>query len=88
MQKPGVGLLLEAQKAVRLTRLTLTTDTPGFTAEIRAGDSPSATTRVAGPKTISESTTFQLSGGGRWFVVWITDLGPNDQVHVNEVRAR
>src|SRR5439155_1299796 len=84
--KQGVGLALEASRAVSPKTLTVTTDTPGFTAEIRAGDSPSATTRVAGPKTISESTTFQLSGGGRWFVVWITDLGPNDQVHVNEVR--
>jgi predicted Ser/Thr protein kinase len=87
--KQGVGLALEASRAVSPKRLTVTTDTPGFTAEIRAGDSPSAATRVAGPKTMSETTTtFQLSGGGRWFVIWITDLGPNDQVHVNEVRAR
>jgi predicted Ser/Thr protein kinase len=86
--KQGVGLALEASRAVSPKRLTVTTDTPGFTAEIRAGDSPSAATRVAGPKTMSETTTFQLSGGGRWFVIWITDLGPNEQVHVNEVRAR
>jgi len=86
--KEGVGLALEASRPVSPKTLTVTTDTPGFTAEIRAGDSASAATRVAGPKTTSEKTTFQLSRGGRWFVIWITDLGPNDQVHVNEVRAR
>ena len=85
--KQGVGLALEASRAVSPKTLTVTTDTPGFTAEIKAGDSPSSATTVAGPKTMGDATTFQLSGGGRYFVIWITNLGPNDQVHVNEVKA-
>jgi eukaryotic-like serine/threonine-protein kinase len=85
--KQGVGLALAAAQPVSPKRLTVTTDTPGFTAEIKAGDSPSSATTVAGPKTMGDTTNFQLSGGGRVFVIWITNLGPNDQVHVNEVKA-
>ena len=85
--KPGVGIALAAARPVSPKTLTVTTDTPGFTAEIKAGDSPSSATTVAGPKTMGETTTFQLSGGGRYFVIWITDLGENDQVHINEVTA-
>jgi eukaryotic-like serine/threonine-protein kinase len=86
--KPGVGIALEAARPVSPKTLTVITDTPGFTAEIKAGDSASTAKTVAGPQTMSETTTFHLSRGGRWFVIWITDLGPNDQVHVNEARAR
>jgi hypothetical protein len=86
--KAGVGLALKAARAVSPKTMTVTTDTPGFTAEIKAGDSPSATRTVAGPRTTEERTTFHLSGGGRYFVVWITDLGETVQAHVNEVRAR
>jgi eukaryotic-like serine/threonine-protein kinase len=86
--KQGVGLALEAARPVSPRRLTVTTDTPGFTAEIKAGDSPSTATTVAGPRTMSDTTSFDLSGGGRYFVIWITDLGPNDQVHVNDASAR
>jgi serine/threonine-protein kinase len=86
--KDGVGIALEAPRAVSPKTLTLVTDTPGFTAEIKAGDSPSSATTVAGPQTMSETTKFRLSGGGRYFVVWITDLGGNASAHVNEVRAR
>jgi hypothetical protein len=86
--KQGVGLAVAAAQPVSPKTLTVTTDTPGFTAEIKAGDSPSSATTVAGPKKMDDTTTFQLTGGGRYFVIWITDLGPNDQVHVNEVKAR
>jgi len=86
--KDGVGLALEASRAVSPKTLTVVTDTPGYTAEIKAGDSASSATTVAGPKTMSDTTTFQLSRGGRWFVIWITDLGGNASAHVNEVHAR
>jgi hypothetical protein len=86
--KDGVGLALKAARPVSPKTLTVVTDTPGFTAEIKAGDSPSSATTVAGPQTMSETTRFRLSGGGRYFVIWITDLGGNASAHVNEVRAR
>jgi serine/threonine-protein kinase len=45
--KKGVGLVVDAGRTAKLTRLTVTTDTPGFTAQVMTGSSPS------GPFTVS-----------------------------------
>jgi hypothetical protein len=38
---------------------------------------------------VGASTAFDLHGPkARYFLVWITNLGPNAQVRVNEVTAR
>jgi hypothetical protein len=84
--KDGVGLVLQAGGAAE--RLTVTTDTPGYTAEIRAGASAEGPfdTVVGAAKTVAASTTWELEeADGRFYVVWITGL---DRVaHVNEVKA-
>jgi serine/threonine-protein kinase len=87
--KPGVGLVLDAGREVAHASLTVTTDTPGYTAEIKASDSatsfPDAT--VAGERTVGGSTTFALDGGkARYYLVWITRL--DRLAHVSEVTAR
>ncbi len=86
--KPGVGLVLDAGEPRDLSQIAVTTDTPGFTAEIRAGDSREGPfDTVVGPsRTVGESTTWDLEGAeARYFAVWITQL---DRVaHVNEVKA-
>jgi len=67
------------------------TDTPGFTAEILAGDSVSgASPKIdSSKKQVSSSTTFDLRGArARYYIVWITDLGGNASAHVNEVTAK
>jgi hypothetical protein len=90
LDKPGVGLVLAADGSVTLSHMTVTTDTPGFQATIQAGDSPTGPFRdVSGSQTVSGSTTFDLHDAtGRYFVVWITELGSGfDQAHVNEVTA-
>jgi hypothetical protein len=87
--KSGLGLVLDAGHAVKLTSITVTTTTPGFSAEILAGNSlgsrpvvDSATHTVAGP------TTFALRGAsGRYYVLWITRLPPGGSARVNEVTA-
>ena len=87
--KSGVGLVLDAGTAVKLGSLTVKTNTPGYTARILAGDSPS------GPfdddstdETVGASTTFALNGAtARYYVVWITLLPPGDVAHVNEATA-
>ena len=87
--KPGVGLVLDAGGSVKLGSITVTTDTPGYTALIMAGDSS------AGPfsddsssQTVGASTTFSLNGArARYYVVWITQLPPGDVAHVNEATA-
>jgi eukaryotic-like serine/threonine-protein kinase len=87
--KPGVGLVLHAQGSGKLTSLVVTTDTPGFTAEIKAGGAPdSFPDVVSGSKLVSASTTFTLDGGAHpYYLLWITNLGAHQVVHVNEVRA-
>jgi serine/threonine-protein kinase len=88
--KPGVGLLLDAGKTRKLSQLTVTSDTPGFTALIEAGSSPSGGFQhVSSSQTVGTSTKFSLNhADARYYVVWITDLGSNASVHVNEVTAR
>jgi serine/threonine-protein kinase len=89
LQKPGVGLVLDAGRSVSPARVSVTTDTSGFTAEIQAGATESGPfTRVSPSRTVNGTTTFPIRGHGRYFVVWITDLGDNASVDVNEVTAR
>ena len=81
--------MLEAPGTVTVHQVTVTTDTPGFTAEIEAGDSATGPfTPVSDGQTVGARTTFDLSGAdARYLVVWITNLGPLSQAHVNEVSA-
>jgi serine/threonine-protein kinase len=90
LQKPGVGLVLAAPAAKKLSELTVKSDTPGFTAVIESGSSQGGPfTRASSSQTVGTSTTFSIDGpADRYYVVWITDLGPSAAVHVNEVTAR
>jgi serine/threonine-protein kinase len=87
--KPGVGLVLDAGRSVKLRSVTVTTDTPGYTAKILAGDSESGPfADDSSSETIGVSTTFALNGAtARYYVVWITELPPGDVAHVNEATA-
>jgi eukaryotic-like serine/threonine-protein kinase len=86
--KPGVGLILDAGKAVSIEHLQIVSDEPGFTAEILAGDNPTGGfVPFSEEQKIGRRTTLELAGGEsyRYYVIWITD--PNRRAHVNEVRA-
>ncbi len=87
--KHGVGLVLDAGAPARSLRLVVTTDTPGFSAEILAGSSPDSGFRpVSSRQTVDASTTFDLTAGAeRYYVVWITELPPGGAAHVNEATA-
>jgi hypothetical protein len=88
--KPGVGLVLDASRPVELHELGIATGTPGFTAVIRAGSSPTTATKViSSSQTVDDGTTFGLEGGSyRYYEVWITRLGGGySKVQLNEVRA-
>jgi eukaryotic-like serine/threonine-protein kinase len=89
--KQGVGVVLDAHSPVEVSRITVQTDTPGFTAEIRATNiQGGTTTSVSDKKVVSRTTRFDIhqSAPKRFYVVWITKLGPDAHVaHVNEVRA-
>ena len=70
--------------------MTVTTPTPGFTAEIRAGDSPKGNfTPDSSSQTVSGSTaTFTLDGKtAQYYAVWITQLPPQRSAQISEVKA-
>ena len=86
--KEGVGVVLDAGRTVQPKTMTVTTDTPGFTLEIRAGDSPQGPFRtISSSREIENRVRFNLRDAeARYFLVWITQLDGTG--HVNEVRAR
>ncbi|HST26136.1 MAG TPA: protein kinase [Gaiellaceae bacterium] len=80
--KQGVGLVLDAGKSVKLGSVTIQTPTPGFTAEIKAGDSASGPfpATVSSQQTVSARTTFSLTEQSphRYYLIWITMLARFD----------
>ncbi len=86
--KSGVGIVLDAERAVALEQMEIVSDQPGFTALIRAGDAPDGDfVDVSEERTVERRTVFRLEGDEkyRFYLIWITD--PNGRAHVNEVRA-
>jgi serine/threonine-protein kinase len=88
--KRGVGVVVDAGRVRKLTSVTVTSRTPGFRAAITAGSSPEGPfVTDSESRVVNGTATFPLQGrSGRYYVVWITDLGPNDSVEINEIRAR
>jgi putative peptidoglycan lipid II flippase len=85
-----VGLLLDAGKPVAPKGITIDTPTPGFTAEIRSGTSPSGPFNpVSNMVTINGQTTLTVhqSANERYYVIWITRLPPTNHVEIDEVTA-
>jgi serine/threonine-protein kinase len=86
--KSGVGIVLDAERPVDLEQIEIVSDRPGFTAAIRAGDSPDGGfVDISDERTVERRTVFELEGGEkyRFYLIWITD--PNGVAHVNEVRT-
>jgi len=90
LDKSGVGLVLDARRAVALDELTVRSETPGFTAMVQAGDSAEGEfVEVSDDEEVAEQTTFNVDTGGRryrYYLIWITSL--EEVAHVNEVTAR
>ena len=87
--KKGVGLVLSTgSAAARITRVTIQTDTPGFSAQLLTGRSLNRYHVITSTKEIQNGTTFAVKQGSvqAYVVVWITAL-PAGFAHVNEVRA-
>jgi serine/threonine-protein kinase len=87
--KPGVGLVVDAGRPVAPRSVTVSSETPGFTALIKGGSSPSGPfTALSGGQTVDGTTTFDLTSKKRerYFLVWITAL-PGGFARINEVRA-
>ena len=92
LHKPGVGLVLDAGQPVQLHQLGIATATPGFVAEIQAGDSEHGPFQtVSASKTVTRQTRFDITGSGKfqYYVIWITALPPpgTGSASINEVAA-
>jgi len=86
--KSGVGLVLDAGRTVEPKSFVVTSDTPGYTAEIRTGESPTGPfgDAVSASQVVQDRTTFEVDDAkARYYMVWITAL--DGSAHVNEVRA-
>ncbi len=79
--KHGLGLELQAASPVELKQLTVSTTTPGFTAQVLAGRTPDSPSMQVGAH-----TTFALRGvKSKTYVLWITALPPGGTAHVTEI---
>jgi serine/threonine protein kinase len=89
--KQGVGLVLRAPNATKLSKLGIATATPGFHATIEAGDSPSGPFQpVSQDVTVSGQQVFQLNvpSDHQYYVIWITQLPPGQpSARINDVTA-
>jgi hypothetical protein len=87
--KSGVGLVLDAGRPVRATRLTVATESPGYTAEVRVGVTPKGPfTAVSEGKVIAAKTTFVLRPRrARYLMLWITAIPTPGAAAVNEITA-
>jgi hypothetical protein len=90
--KDGVGLILDAGTPKKLSKLNVQTTTRGFTAIVKAGDSESGTFQpVSSSETVDGSTgTFSLhvDSARRYYLLWITHLGPALRAEIDEATAR
>ncbi|MGH2971148.1 MAG: protein kinase domain-containing protein [Gaiellaceae bacterium] len=87
---PGLGLVVDAGRSVKLATLTVQTPTPGFTAQIQAGSSQNGPfSPDSTPQMVDGTTTFTLNGTtAQYYVVWITSLPPGGKAAISEVTGR
>ena len=87
--KSGVGLVLDAGRPVKASRVVVTTETPGYAAQVQVGNSATGPfSPVSGSKKTTTRTTFALKPRrGRYVVIWITSMPAGGEAAVNEVRV-
>jgi eukaryotic-like serine/threonine-protein kinase len=93
--KAGVGIYVDASPGTAARLLQIRTSTPGWTATIYArSTSPALTWPAAGWQQVGSAgpvkgtQSVPLATGGThysYYLVWITNLGGNDQVAINEL---
>jgi serine/threonine-protein kinase len=90
LPKAGVGLVVGMSAAKQLSKLVVRSLTPGFTAVIESGSSPIGPFKpISDSQEVGGNTTFSLKGdAAQYYMVWITDLGSNSSVEINEITAR
>ncbi|MBA2389626.1 MAG: murein biosynthesis integral membrane protein MurJ [Geodermatophilaceae bacterium] len=80
--KPGVGLVFDLGVEALVSEVTITTEQPGATVELRAGPQPGGDLEafpVAGGAELTDQTVIPLDSDqpARYWLVWITELVPD-----------
>jgi eukaryotic-like serine/threonine-protein kinase len=96
--KPGVGLYVSASPGIAARSMVIDTVTPGFEVQIYGRRTPpnpntfdvgpTGWVRVGGAVSVHATQTIRLHTAGvsyRYYLVWITNLGPNPYAALNEV---
>jgi serine/threonine protein kinase len=96
--KPGVGLYVSASPGIAARSMVIDTVTPGFEVQIYGRSTPpnpntfdvgpTGWVRVGGAVSVHATQTIRLHTAGvsyRYYLVWITNLGPNPYAALNEV---
>jgi eukaryotic-like serine/threonine-protein kinase len=96
LQKPGVGLYLDAEPRVAATALRIRTRTPGWTGEVygAASGPPESVedpgwVRIGSIASAPRDRTLDISDGSRsfrYYLIWITKLPPGgSKVEISEL---
>jgi serine/threonine-protein kinase len=96
--KPGVGLYVDAKPGVAARSMIIDSATPGYTVVIYGRQNapnpntfdvgPNGWVKVGGAADVHSTQTLRLNTKGaryRYYLVWITNLGPHTSVALNEV---
>jgi serine/threonine-protein kinase len=91
--KSGVGIYVEAPAPVAARRLVLTTQTPGWEAEVyasanRVPEDISGWTKISGRTEVEETTRISLDTGRqkfRYYLLWIVSLPEGNKVAIPEL---
>lgn len=87
--KRGVGLVVDAGRRVKVLRVTVVTESPGYKAQVRVGKSALGPfVAVSQTKVTTPRTTFALKPrSGRYLMLWITSMPAAGTAAVNEITA-
>ena len=91
---PGLGVAIQLKGTAVLHHLVVTSTTVGWAAQTYTSDKAVASGQpvtawgspTATQTDINGSATFSLAGRrGQWVLLWLTNLGPQFQTHINEL---
>jgi hypothetical protein len=95
LNKAGTGLYVNATPGTTANDLEILSSTPGFTVTIYARHTPPplrwpnpSWTAISASTKIGKDTTIHLTSPSKtyqYYLVWITSLGPQQSVNLNEV---
>lgn len=87
--KAGVGVVVDAGRPVKVKGVTVVTESPGFEAQVRVGNSAGGPfVTVSAAKRTTPRTTFTLRPrSGRYLMLWITSMPETGSAPVNEITA-